>query len=183
MVLNRVSVTKPCKVSFFQSFVHFFHEIFSQNFRCNLGFPNFLYIFFLLLSVKIEGNEEFLKSGQYPVLSILSAGHALHVFVNGQLSGRQHYCQFQGFFDQLLWIVTSSGHWNESSNFISWHKLLLLVYSLRHFLCFQTQPELNKVTLTSGACLQLDYITFALLISCCFYFYQELRMEVWNSQN
>ncbi|XP_062157435.1 beta-galactosidase 1 [Alnus glutinosa] len=37
--------------------------------------------------VKIEANEEFLKSGKYPVLSVLSAGHALHVFVNGQLSG------------------------------------------------------------------------------------------------
>lgn len=96
MVLNRVSVTKPCKVSFFQSFVHFF-TTYSQNFICNLGFPNYLYSFFLLLSVKIEGNEEFLKSGKYPVLSVLSAGHALHVFVNGQLSGRQHIASFRAF--------------------------------------------------------------------------------------
>jgi hypothetical protein len=95
-----------------------------------------------------------------------------------------------GLFDQLLWIVTSSGHWNESSDFLSWHKLLVLVYSLRHFLCFQTQPELNKVTLTSGACLQLDYFMFAplnklLFFSFLFFFfiYQELPMEVWNSQN
>ncbi|XP_041015356.1 beta-galactosidase 1 [Juglans microcarpa x Juglans regia] len=37
--------------------------------------------------VKIEANEEFLKSGKYPVLTVLSAGHALHVFINGRLSG------------------------------------------------------------------------------------------------
>ncbi|XP_059455909.1 beta-galactosidase 1 [Corylus avellana] len=37
--------------------------------------------------VKIEANEEFLRSGKYPFLTVLSAGHALHVFINGQLSG------------------------------------------------------------------------------------------------
>ncbi|XP_059645647.1 beta-galactosidase 1 [Cornus florida] len=37
--------------------------------------------------VKIDRNEGFLKSGKWPVLSVLSAGHALHVFINGQLSG------------------------------------------------------------------------------------------------
>ncbi|MCL7039501.1 hypothetical protein MKW94_011275 [Papaver nudicaule] len=37
--------------------------------------------------VKIEPNEAFLKNGQYPVLTVMSAGHALHVFINGQLSG------------------------------------------------------------------------------------------------
>lgn len=37
--------------------------------------------------VKIEANEGFLRSGNYPVLTVLSAGHALHVFINGQLSG------------------------------------------------------------------------------------------------
>uniref|UniRef100_A0A2N9EWK0 Beta-galactosidase n=1 Tax=Fagus sylvatica TaxID=28930 RepID=A0A2N9EWK0_FAGSY len=39
------------------------------------------------LCVMIDTNEEFLKSGKYPFLTILSAGHALHVFINGQLSG------------------------------------------------------------------------------------------------
>lgn len=43
---------------------------------------------FLLLSITIGPNEEFLKNGSYPLLTIDSAGHALHVFVNGQLSGR-----------------------------------------------------------------------------------------------
>lgn len=38
-------------------------------------------------SVTIDLDEEFLKGGSDPVLSVLSAGHALHVFVNNQLSG------------------------------------------------------------------------------------------------
>ncbi|KAG6782092.1 hypothetical protein POTOM_011480 [Populus tomentosa] len=38
-------------------------------------------------SVHIDPSEGFLRSGKYPVLSVLSAGHALHVFINGQLSG------------------------------------------------------------------------------------------------
>ncbi|KAL5057474.1 hypothetical protein RYX36_029078 [Vicia faba] len=37
--------------------------------------------------VNISPNEAFLKNGQYPVLTAMSAGHVLHVFVNGQLSG------------------------------------------------------------------------------------------------
>ncbi|KAB1218433.1 Beta-galactosidase 1 [Morella rubra] len=37
--------------------------------------------------VVIDANEEFLRSGKYPVLTVLSAGHALHVLINGQLSG------------------------------------------------------------------------------------------------
>ena len=38
-------------------------------------------------SVDIKSSESFLRGGKLPVLSIESAGHALHVFVNGQLSG------------------------------------------------------------------------------------------------
>lgn len=41
-----------------------------------------------LFSVKIDPNEDFLRSGKYPVLTVLSAGHALRVFINGQLAGR-----------------------------------------------------------------------------------------------
>ncbi|XP_058073893.1 beta-galactosidase-like [Magnolia sinica] len=37
--------------------------------------------------VTIDPDEGFLKKGEYPVLSVLSAGHALHVFINGELSG------------------------------------------------------------------------------------------------
>nr|P45582.1 RecName: Full=Beta-galactosidase; Short=Lactase; Flags: Precursor [Asparagus officinalis]CAA54525.1 beta-galactosidase [Asparagus officinalis] len=37
--------------------------------------------------VDIAKNEEFLKTGKYPYLTVMSAGHAVHVFINGQLSG------------------------------------------------------------------------------------------------
>ncbi|KAK9947950.1 hypothetical protein M0R45_003545 [Rubus argutus] len=40
-----------------------------------------------MTDITIGPNEEFLKNGSYPLLTIDSAGHALHVFVNGQLSG------------------------------------------------------------------------------------------------
>ncbi|XP_047337584.1 beta-galactosidase-like [Impatiens glandulifera] len=40
-----------------------------------------------ITDVNIDANEGFLRSGRYPVLTVLSAGHALHVFINGQLSG------------------------------------------------------------------------------------------------
>ena len=52
------------------------------------------------LSVKIGYNEGFLKSGRYPVLTVLSAGHALHVFINGRLSGGQHvFLDIDGTFE------------------------------------------------------------------------------------
>ncbi|KAG2612449.1 hypothetical protein PVAP13_4KG290400 [Panicum virgatum] len=37
--------------------------------------------------VNIDSNEQFLKSGKWPQLTIYSAGHALQVFVNGQSYG------------------------------------------------------------------------------------------------
>ncbi|KAJ4953530.1 hypothetical protein NE237_030362 [Protea cynaroides] len=40
-----------------------------------------------MTDVNIDPNEEFLKNGQYPVLTVMSAGHALHVFINSELSG------------------------------------------------------------------------------------------------
>ncbi|KAJ7955885.1 Beta-galactosidase [Quillaja saponaria] len=40
-----------------------------------------------MTDVNIDLNEGFLKNRQSPLLTIFSAGHALHVFVNGQLSG------------------------------------------------------------------------------------------------
>ena len=38
-------------------------------------------------SVNIASNEGFLKNGKDPYLTVMSAGHVLHVFVNGKLSG------------------------------------------------------------------------------------------------
>ncbi|XP_068647929.1 beta-galactosidase-like isoform X1 [Aristolochia californica] len=40
-----------------------------------------------MTDVRIDQDEEFLKNGKYPWLTVMSAGHALHVFINGQLSG------------------------------------------------------------------------------------------------
>jgi hypothetical protein len=40
-----------------------------------------------LTDVNIQPDEGFLGNGQSPVLTVMSAGHALHVFINGQLSG------------------------------------------------------------------------------------------------
>ncbi|MED6125012.1 Beta-galactosidase 1 [Stylosanthes scabra] len=37
--------------------------------------------------VVINSNEGFLRNGKDPVLTAMSAGHAMHVFINGQLSG------------------------------------------------------------------------------------------------
>lgn len=37
--------------------------------------------------MKIDPSEGFLRGGMLPVLLVQSAGHALHVFINGQLSG------------------------------------------------------------------------------------------------
>lgn len=59
-------------------------------------------IFPCIPSVRIDAYEGFLDTGKYPVLTVLSAGHALHVFVNGLLSGGQHNFGFQFFSMQLL---------------------------------------------------------------------------------
>ncbi|KAI4335303.1 hypothetical protein L6164_013963 [Bauhinia variegata] len=40
-----------------------------------------------MTDVNIDADEAFIKNGQSPVLTVMSAGHALHVFVDGQLSG------------------------------------------------------------------------------------------------
>jgi hypothetical protein len=43
------------------------------------------------LRVNIGANEQFLKSGQWPQLTIYSAGHSMQVFVNGRLYGTSIY--------------------------------------------------------------------------------------------
>ncbi|PSS20808.1 Beta-galactosidase [Actinidia chinensis var. chinensis] len=40
-----------------------------------------------LTDVNIQPDEGFLQTARYPVLIVMSAGHALHVFINGKLSG------------------------------------------------------------------------------------------------
>lgn len=41
----------------------------------------------LVCSVDIGDSESFLHGGELPTLIIQSTGHAVHIFVNGQLSG------------------------------------------------------------------------------------------------
>lgn len=41
-----------------------------------------------IISITISADEKFLKTGEDPLLTIGSAGHALSVFVNGQLAGK-----------------------------------------------------------------------------------------------
>ncbi|CAO2165298.1 unnamed protein product [Urochloa humidicola] len=38
-------------------------------------------------SVEISQDEQFLSNGKNPMLTVMSAGHALHIFINGQLTG------------------------------------------------------------------------------------------------
>ncbi|KAJ8442937.1 hypothetical protein Cgig2_022303 [Carnegiea gigantea] len=40
-----------------------------------------------MTDVEIDSSEGFLKGGELPVLTVMSAGHALHVYINGQLAG------------------------------------------------------------------------------------------------
>ncbi|XP_020223796.1 beta-galactosidase [Cajanus cajan] len=40
-----------------------------------------------MTDVNIDANEGFIKNGKSPILTVMSAGHVLHVFINGQLSG------------------------------------------------------------------------------------------------
>ncbi|KAG7021935.1 hypothetical protein SDJN02_15663, partial [Cucurbita argyrosperma subsp. argyrosperma] len=53
----------------------------------SLGSNQEAHVFKTRSGIRIDPNEGFLKSGQWPLLTIFSAGHALHVFINGQLSG------------------------------------------------------------------------------------------------
>lgn len=40
-------------------------------------------------SVDVGSSESFLHGGELPTLIVQSTGHALHIFINGQLSGTQ----------------------------------------------------------------------------------------------
>lgn len=87
MVLNGVSI-----ILSFTAYTSrkFFDKLFSSHiFVKNFPFP---------FSVKIDPDEGFLKTGKYPTLTVLSAGHALHVFVNDQLSGEHCRDGRQVFF-------------------------------------------------------------------------------------
>ncbi|CAG7892408.1 unnamed protein product, partial [Brassica rapa] len=46
--------------------------------------------FWYLTDITVGAGERFLKTGDFPLLTAWSAGHALHVFVNGQFAGRAY---------------------------------------------------------------------------------------------
>ncbi|RZC14730.1 Beta-galactosidase 3 isoform C [Glycine soja] len=58
-----------------------------------------------ITSVDISSSESFLRGGQKPSINVQSAGHAVHVFVNGQFSGsafgtrEQRSCTYNGPVD------------------------------------------------------------------------------------
>jgi hypothetical protein len=41
-----------------------------------------------IFSVEIAQDEQFLSNGKNPTLTVMSAGHALHIFIYGQLTGK-----------------------------------------------------------------------------------------------
>ncbi|KAH0984966.1 hypothetical protein GBA52_012143 [Prunus armeniaca] len=54
--------------------------------QINMTWDSTDYLWYMT-DITISPDEGFLESGQSPLLTIGSAGHALHVFINGQLSG------------------------------------------------------------------------------------------------
>ncbi|KAM0932719.1 putative beta-galactosidase [Dioscorea sansibarensis] len=64
--------------------------------------------------VDIDQDEEFLKNKQYPVLTVFSAGHSLHVYINGQLGGTAY-----GGIDNPKLTYTGSAKLWAGSNKIS----------------------------------------------------------------
>lgn len=65
-------------------------------------------------SVHISSSESFLRGGRLPVLTVQSAGHALHVFINGELSGSAH-----GTREQRRFTFTEDVKFHAGKNRIS----------------------------------------------------------------
>lgn len=59
--------------------------------------------------MNIASNEGFLKSGKYLVLTVMSAGHVLHVFVNGQSTGIRTWIIIKnaGFLSICVYLFVS----------------------------------------------------------------------------
>lgn len=63
----------------------------------------------MAISITIGAGERFLKTGDFPLLTVWSAGHALHVFVNGQLAGNIRETMEVSpvsFFSSLSLVIT-----------------------------------------------------------------------------
>ncbi|KAK8941768.1 Beta-galactosidase 2 [Platanthera guangdongensis] len=83
--------------------------------------------------VNINESEGFLKGGDYPVLTVMSAGHALNVFINGQLSGMSYggiedprlkysgSAKFQAGSNTISILSASVGLPNVGEHFETWN--------------------------------------------------------------
>ncbi|XP_047330591.1 beta-galactosidase-like isoform X1 [Impatiens glandulifera] len=67
-----------------------------------------------MIDVSIQKNEAFLNNGKYPILTIMSTGHILHVFINGKLSGTKY-----GSLDNQRLMFNNSVHLVAGVNKIS----------------------------------------------------------------
>ncbi|KAB5561359.1 hypothetical protein DKX38_006316 [Salix brachista] len=66
------------------------------------------------LCVHISSSESFLRGGRPPILTVQSAGHALHVFINGELSGSA-----RGTREQRRFTFTENVKFHAGKNRIS----------------------------------------------------------------
>ncbi|XP_022147715.1 beta-galactosidase-like isoform X2 [Momordica charantia] len=90
-----------------------------------------------MTDIRIDSNEGFLKSGQWPLLTIFSAGHGLHVFINGQLAGTVYgglqnhkltfskYVNLRAGVNKLSMLSVAVGLPNGGQNFETWNAGIL----------------------------------------------------------
>lgn len=96
-----------------------------------------------MTDVNIASNEGFLKSGKWPLLSIMSAGHALHVFINGKLSGTTYgsldnpkltfsdYVNLRAGVNKISLLSVSVGLANVGAHYEKWNTGVLGPVSLK----------------------------------------------------
>nr|DAD22287.1 TPA_asm: hypothetical protein HUJ06_023750 [Nelumbo nucifera] len=70
-----------------------------------------------ITSVDISSSESFLRGGQSPTLIVESTGHALHVFINGQLSGKVN---LRAGINKIALLSIAVGLPNVGTHFEAW---------------------------------------------------------------
>jgi hypothetical protein len=81
-----ISGTLHSKFSCISPYIWLIYYFTNICFGLLIYLPSILF-FLKCCSVNIDQSEQFLVNGNYPSLTVMSAGHSLHVFVNGQLAG------------------------------------------------------------------------------------------------
>ena len=81
---------------------------YQTNRNCWWAFWFMVFFDFWCHSVDISSSESFLKGGHKPSISVQSAGHAVHVFVNGQFMGMQIHRLSSSSCISLVWSNWSS---------------------------------------------------------------------------